>query len=434
MPVTAADAAHLLRRTGFGVTPARLRQIKRLRDRDAAVDEVTDVSLTLPVLSAPTGGRWVEDQWEGWRRLTWWWLDRMRKTRVPLVEKMTLFWHGHFATSQAKVHDIGLLYRQNRLFRRHALGDYHDLVQRVAVDPAMLRYLDNGENVAGQEQDNFAREVMELFTLGQGHYTEDDVTAMARAWTGHNLSKDRRRYEFRREAHDDGEKVLFGLPPRRWDGPDALTEILRGSLAVPASQHLTAKLFSFLAYPIAPTDPLVASLAARFRAEDLSILALVRAILRSDAFWSPTARYALVRSPVEWFVAGLQALDLDVGDTHPEWFMEAAGQLLFYPPDVAGWKQNEHWISTASSWAKSGWASHARWKASDAGVFAGITSRSPRTTVSEAFRRFGIVEPSPTTRAALEAWVARAKAEGDSWSIAPNLVHLMLLSPDFQVA
>ena len=222
--------------------------------------------------------------------------------------------------------------------------------------------------------------------------------------------------------------------PTNWNGPATLTEILRGSRAVPASRFITAKLFSYLAYPIAVTDPLVATLADGFRTADLSILSLVRAILRSDAFWSPAARYALVRNPTEWFVAGMEALGLPPSTLHPEWWMEGTGQQLFYPPNVAGWKQNSYWISTASGWARSAWASHVRWKANDAGVFAGIQSQPAATIVTQAFQRFGIVDPSPTTRAALEAWVTRAKAEGDSWSIPPNLVHLMLLTPDFQLA
>ena len=260
----------------------------------------------------------------------------MRTSPVPLVEKMVLFWHNHFVSGQDKLYDMGLLYTQNQLFRQHALGDYHALVQGMAIDPAMLWYLDNAENVAGREQENFAREVMELFTMGQGNYTEADVITMARAWTGHNVSDDGRRYQFRSTRHDNGTKVLFDGAPTNWDGPATLTEILRGSRAVPASRFITAKLFSYLAYPVPVTDPLVATLADGFRANDLSILWLVREILRSDAFWSPTARYALVRNPTEWFVAGMEALGLPPSQCHPEWWMEGTGQQLFYPPNVAG--------------------------------------------------------------------------------------------------
>src|SRR3954452_6172950 len=160
MALSATDAAHLLRRTGFGVTPARLQEITALPSRAAAVDRVTDVSLAPPATGSPVGPGWVDGQWEAWYQLVWWWMDRMRTSPVPLVEKMTLFWHNHFPSSQEKLYDIGLLATQNQLFRTHALGDYHALVQGMAVDPAMLWYLDNGQNVAGAEQENFAREVM----------------------------------------------------------------------------------------------------------------------------------------------------------------------------------------------------------------------------------------------------------------------------------
>ena len=270
----------------------------------------------------------------------------MRTSPVPLVEKMVLFWHNHFVSGQEKLYDMGLLYTQNQLFRQHALGDYHALVQGMAIDPAMLWYLDNAENVAGREQENFAREVMELFTMGQGNYTEADVITMARAWTGHNVTDDgrslpvpadppRQRHQgaLRRARPPTG----TGPPPSPRSSAAAAPCRPRGSS--PPSCSRTSPTRS----PV--TDPLVATLADGFRANDLSILWLVRAILRSDAFWSPTARYALVRNPTEWFVAGMEASGLPPSERHPEWWMEGTGQQLFYPPNVAGWKQNSYWIS-----------------------------------------------------------------------------------------
>ena len=291
----------------------------------------------------------------------------MRTSPVPLVEKMVLFWHNHFVSGQEKLYDMGLLYTQNQLFRQHALGDYHALVQGMAIDPAMLWYLDNAENVAGREQENFAREVMELFTMGQGNYTEADVITMARAWTGHNVSDDGRSYQFRssrpRQRHQGAlRRAAHQLGRARHAHRDPPRQPRRARLAV---HHRQALLVPRL--PGAGHRPLVATLADGFRANDLSILWLVRAILRSDAFWSPTARYALVRNPTEWFVAGMEAVGLPPSELHPEWWMEGTGQQLFYPPNVAGWKQNSYWISTASGWARSGWGSYVRWQANDAG-------------------------------------------------------------------
>ena len=420
---------------GSASPPPRLAEITPLADRAAAVARVTDLSLAPPATGAPIGGGWVENQWEAWYRLCWWWMERMRTSPVPLVEKMVLFWHNHFVSGQDKLYDMGLLYTQNQLFRQHALGDYHALVQGMAIDPAMLWYLDNAENVAGREQENFAREVMELFTMGQGNYTEADVITMARAWTGHNVSDDRRSYQFRSSRHDTGLKELFGGPPTNWDGPATLTEILRGSRAVPASRFITAKLFSYLAYPVPVTDPLVATLADGFRANNLSILWLVREILGSEAFWSPAARYALVRNPTEWFVAGMEAVGLPPSVCHPEWWMEGTGPAALLPTERRRLEAEQlldlHRVRVGPDRAG---ARTSAGRPTTPGSSPASRANRPRRSPPQAFERFGIVDPSPTTRAALEAWVTRAKAEGHSWSIAPNLVLLLLASPDFQLA
>ena len=351
-----------------------------LADRDAAIARVTDVSLAPPATGAPLDGGWVEGQWEAWYQLCWWWMERMRTSPVPLVEKMVLFWHNHFVSGQEKLYDMGLLYTQNQLFRQHALGDYHALVQGMAIDPAMLWYLDNAENVAGREQENFAREVMELFTMGQGNYTEADVISMARAWTGHNVIHRRSLATCSgRPRHDNGTKVLFGGPATNWNGPATLTEILRGSRAVPASRFITAKLFSYLAYPIAVTDPLVASLADGFRAADLSILSLVRADPPLRRLLEPRREVRLGAEPHR--VVRRRA-----------WRPSASRRRRSTPS--GGWRARASSSSTRRTWRGGSrtptgsarprdgpaprWASYVRWKANDAGVFAGIQSPARR--------------------------------------------------------
>jgi uncharacterized protein (DUF1800 family) len=435
MPVTAADAAHLLRRSGFGFTKAQLTELTELPDRTAAVDRVLDLS------RAPTAALPVppfvlfQDMTAPWVAMVHWWIDRMRTTPVPIVEKLTLFWHGHFACGLGKVPVASMLATQNQLFRANALGNYHALAQGVAIDPAMLSYLDNWLNRSGASQENFARELMELFTLGQGHYTQADVVAMAKAWSGHSVDdKAQLPYLFRATWHDNAKKQLFAVPARNWNGPEALTEIIKGSKRVPAARFITAKLFSYLAYPVKPDDAVVAPLADVLLVSGWSIHALVRAIFRSDAFWSDSARHALVRSPIEWMVATLQATGLSAGQTNPQWWMGNAGQCLFNPPGVEGWGQNEYWLSTSASWARSGFAAHVRWQARNAGVLASTVTSQPADAVQQAFDRFGIVDPAPTTRAALEAYVTKAHHEGAGWTVQPNLILLTALSPDFQVA
>jgi uncharacterized protein (DUF1800 family) len=308
------------------------------------------------------------------------------------------------------------------------------MTQAVSRDPAMLLYLDNYANFAGRFQENFARELMELFTMGLGNYTQADVSALTRAWTGHSVDDSYRTYLFRAAYHDNNGKRLFGGPSKNWDGPAALTEILKGVMAVPCSRFITAKVFSFLAYPVEPGDPVVTPLADAFRASDLNVLALVKAIFNSPAFWSDTARHALVRSPIEWVVAALQATGIPTTTVPAQTVLAQAGQLLFSPPDVSGWGQNEYWLSTSNLWGRSQWASFVRYYAWQAGLLSGMEKLSVPERVQRAFDQFGITEPSPTTRAALEGYCTKALADGDGWSIPAMLVHLLLLSPDLQVA
>jgi uncharacterized protein (DUF1800 family) len=433
LAVSIADASHLLRRSGFGVNPTKLAELTKLSSRNAAVDRVLDLS-KVPAGTMPIPPVDVEQQYPQWIDATTWWLERMRTTPVPIVEKMALFWHGHFATAIEKTPVMAALAKQNNLFRANALGNFHTLAQGVSIDPAMLHYLDNWLNSVWGPQENFARELMELFTLGPGNYTQPDVVSMAKAWTGHSISETDLSYLFRTTWHDNSQKQLFSVAKRNWNGPAALTEVIKGSKAVPSSQFITAKVFSYLAYPVKPTDAVVAPLATTFRSSGWSILALVKAIFQSTAFWSTTARRALVRTPTEYFVAALQATNLPVGKAMPQWWSWGAGQVLFNPPNVAGWGQNGYWLNTSTTWARQSFASYLRWVGMDAGVLASTLNATPAAAVDQAFALFGITEPSPTTRAALEAYVTRARAEGDAWAVQPNLILLTVLSPDFQVA
>ncbi len=433
MPVSTADAAHLLRRSGFGVTPARLAELTKLASRNAAVARVLDVSRA-PKGKLPIPPPDPEQQFPQWLDATTWWLERMRTSPVPIIEKMTLFWHGHFVSALDKTPLMTALATQNQLFRTHALGNFHTLAQGVAVDPAMLHYLDNWLNSVWGPQENFARELMELFTLGPGNYTQADVVSMAKAWTGYSISEKDFSYLYRPTWHDSTQKQLFAVAKRNWSGTAALTEVIKGSKAVASSRFIAAKVFSFLAYPVQPADAVVTPLADKFRTSGWSILALVKAIFESTAFWSATARRALVRSPIEYFVAALEATGTPTSKAMPQWWSWAVGQVLFSPPNVAGWGQNGYWLNTSSIWARQAFAAHLRWVARDAGVLQSTLTATPAQAVAQAFTQFGITEPSATTRTALEAYVKRARAEGDAWAVQPNLILLTALSPDFQVA
>lgn len=432
MPIPASDAAHLLRRAGYGVTSAELDRVRTSPTRVKAVDRVLQLGEDPadPVPTVADGTTAFADWW----KVTSWWLERMRTSPVGIVEKMTLLWHDHFVSGLDKCNSIELLVQQHRTLRRHALGDFHALTQDVAVDPAMLIYLDNWLNWSHGPQENFARELLELFTVGVGHYDENDVGELARAWTGFSLTGDFRSHHFYPQYHDAGPKAIFGLPPRAWTGPETITEILRGTKSVAASEFIVAKVFSHLAYPISPGEAPVPQLATGFRKSGLDIRTLVRDIFRSDAFWSARARYAVVRSPIEWMVASLKALDLPVADVVNPFDLAGMGQLPFSHPDVDGWGTDEYWISTGASWTRAAWAARVRWHSYYSGVFSGLGGGRPDEIAAAGFERFGIVDPSAHTRSVIENWASTSKATGDASLIPLNLPLLMMLTPEFQVA
>ena len=399
--------------------PRRPRRRHRARDRR---------------LPRAAGHRRAARRWLGrgpvgrrWYQLCWWWMERMRTSPVPLVEKMVLFWHNHFVSGQEKLYDMGLLYTQNQLFRQHALGDYHALVQGMAIDPAMLWYLDNAENVAGREQENFAREVMELFTMGQGNYTEADVISMARAWTGHNVT-DRRSL-----ATSSGRPTTTTAPrcssaarPRTGTGPPPSPRSSAAAAPCPASRFITAKLFSYLAYPIAVTDPLVATLADGFRAADLSILSLVRDDPPLGRLLEPRPPATRsVRNPTEWFVAGMEALGLPPATLHPEWWMEGTGQQLFYPPE-RGRLEAELLLDLAPppGWARSGWALATSGGRRTTPACSPASSRQPAATIVDAGvpRASASSTPPPPPAPPSRRGSRAPRPRATRWSIPPNLV------------
>jgi len=277
-----------------------------------------------------------------------WWLTEMLVTPSPLTEKMTLFWHNHFVSSQQKVRSPQLMYRQNALLRRHALGNFGRLLQAVARDPAMVIYLDSASNRKGQPNENFAREVMELFTLGEGHYTERDVKEAARAFTGWGIDPDRGEFVFRRLAHDDGVKTVLGRTGNL-DG-DAVLGVL---LAQPQTAELiVAKLWREFVAPD-PDPGEVRRIAQVFRDSGYEIRPALRALLTSDAFYDPGNRAALIKSPVELVVGTLRQFNFATGEPLPFVLGVALlGQNLFSPPNVKGWPGGEMWINSTTLLAR----------------------------------------------------------------------------------
>ena len=430
MPTPAGDVAHLLRRSGFGATHARVADLARL-DIRAIVDRVLDTTAAPPVVPPP--GLLVTDgnRWEQWVAMTQWWLDRMRTTPAPVVEKVALFWHGHLCSALDKVESPRRMWDQIQLFRTAGMGSALDLVQATAVDPAMLRYLDNDTNVVGSPNENFARELMELFTLGVGQYTQADVVAAARAWTGHGRDRETGGYRFHPRAHDGGQKTFFGTTTA-WDGPQIVQEIFTGRKADASARFIASKLWSFLAYPD-PERAVLDAIVPTYVKSGYEVRALLKAIFLQPAFYSAKAKRGLVRSPIEYMVAAMRGAEVGSSVAHPEWWCEAMGQVPYAPPNVSGWRPNAYWISSSATWAKLGFANHLRWKVNETELLKGIERLTPAESVKAVLRQFGVDNAGPQTKRALEAYVTRERAT-DRWAERPNLILLVLLCPEMQLA
>jgi uncharacterized protein (DUF1800 family) len=354
------DARLLLTRTGFGATDAEIRAYAPLT-RAQAVDKLLSTTTTVAVTPAPavlteTGtikrpGKdatpeerkaFAREQARAGLQLRGWWVQEMLVTPSPLTERMTLFWHNHFVSSQQKVRVARLLYDQNVLLRANALGNFGDLLHAASKDPAMVIYLDSVQNRKGTPNENFAREVMELFTLGEGHYSEQDVKEAARAFTGWSLDRDTGTFMFRPRLHDDGVKTVLGTTGHL-DGDDVLDVLLKQPST---AQFVTAKLWREFVSPD-PDPQEVARIATHFRASHYDIKVALRDLLTDDAFYAASNRAALTKGPVDIVVGTLHTLDIAPAQALPFAVATAGmGQNLFSPPNVKGWPGGESWVNT----------------------------------------------------------------------------------------
>ena len=281
-----------------------------------------------------------------------WWLYAMLNSGHPLREKLTLFWHNHFATSIAKVRSTEAMYGQNQTLRQNALGNFRPMLADVSRDPAMLVWLDSNRNVKGQANENYAREVMELFTLGTGHYTETDIREAARAFTGWHTDGDK--FTFAPRFHDTGHKTFLGQSGN-WDGTDVQRIILNQPAA---ALFLVRKLYAyFIAESPSPPDSLLEPLAERFRQSDYDIGDLVGTMLRSRHFFSEYAYRQRIKSPVE-YVARRSCGPSGRTPSPRELVqpLEAMGQSLFAPPNVKGWPGGKTWLNSATVLARQNFA------------------------------------------------------------------------------
>ena len=277
------------------------------------------------------------------QRLALWWGERMLNTRRPLEEKLTLFWHGHFATGNTKVRDIRMMERQNAMLREHANGRFRDLLVGILTDPAMLVYLDNGENLKDHPNENFGRELLELFTMGVGNYTESDIREASRAFTG--WTNDVLEFRFDDTQHDFGQKSFLGRTGS-FNGEDIIDLIL-GHPAT--AEFIAGKLYRYFVREDL-TDATRTTLATTLRDGGYELRPLLKQILRSRDFYSPPSYATQIKSPVHLVVSTYRKLGLTELPTIPDFsrLTGALGQSLFNPPNVAGWAGGRTWITPAS--------------------------------------------------------------------------------------
>ena len=424
---TRGDVAHLLRRSGFFARSSDVDALMVEASWADVVDRVLDTSANPPE-STPAG---VADPgtFAAVVAGTRYWVDRMVTTPTPIVEKIAFFWHG-VLTSAVPNPDMPLVFAQIRKWRDLGLGDLHDLMQAMAIDPAMLDYLDNAGNRKASPNENFARELMELFTLGNFAFDEADVGEMARAWTGHNLVGDQ--YVFRANQHDDGQKTIFGIT-RDWDGPETITEIVRGSKQPVCARYLAGRLWGFFADPN-PSDELLDELRDALVGVDMVVRDFLRIAFNRPEFRLPATRAALVRSPVEWEVAILAHTGVTIDQLQLATYQQRLGQVLYRPPNVSGWRQNGAWISSSTVWAKGGVASALASALSSSTTFADLPAMSTSDAVATVLERMGVDEPAPATVGHLEAYLDGERSAGRGGVASSVLPALVTLTPDFQLA
>jgi uncharacterized protein (DUF1800 family) len=367
-PWNRVKAAHLLNRAGFGGTPEEITRLASMRF-EAAVEQVLNYEqiqdtafqevdfselrrmyAELIQFRRSRAGeqtiRRLAQQTNRANRLKFQelrvnWIRRMIQTKRPLQEKLALFWHGHLVSGLPETRVAEHMALQIELFRRMGTGNFKDLILAISRDPAMLSYLDNNTNRRGKPNENYARELLELFTMGIGNYTEEDVKEAARAFTG--WSFEGTEFVFRRNQHDDGPKT-FLRRSGNLDGTDIINIIFEHAAT---ARFLPRKLWEFFAY-LGPEESLVEDLAAIFRRSNWEIKPLLRTIFLSEAFYSERSIRTQIKSPAQLVVGAIRMTGASVPEQALVRSMDLMGQVLLYPPNVGGWPKGQGWVNTAS--------------------------------------------------------------------------------------
>lgn len=356
------EARHLLSRTCFGVNVRQILSWTKLT-REQAVERLLQ-QLRRPQLISPPS--WSKEPYPDFASISkkplkqrrafqrkiqkmrvdikLWWYRQMCQTSTPFAERMVLFWHNHFTSEMRKMWWPLWMYQQNQLFRRHLSKNFRSLLLAICKDPAMVVYLDSRNNRKGRPNENFARELLELFTLGEGNYSEADIKEAARAFTGYTLNYKKGTFYFYPKHHDWGIKKFMGRAGY-FSGEDIVQILLENPRL---SEFITEKLWKEFISPV-PHPEEVKRLARLWRKHNYELIPYLRAFFLSKYFWLPKNRNNLVKSPVEFLVGFVRSFELPV--RNPRILLHYGrmlGQDILDPPNVKGWPQGLEWINTTS--------------------------------------------------------------------------------------
>jgi uncharacterized protein (DUF1800 family) len=448
-------AAHLLRRAGFGGTPSEIDDLYG-RGLEGAVSRLVDyeeIDLTAYEQSLAAKNYNLANI----RGVQQWFLDRMAFSPRPLEEKMTYFWNLHWTSGIAKVRGVTLIHNQNKTERHYAIGKFDDVVLKISQDPAMLVWLDNWLNRAGRPNENYARELMELYCLGIGYYTETDVREVARALTGWTLQNYRREDNYNGATfldnpalHDNGSKTILGQTGN-WDGYDAIQIILNhsDSQGSVSGRFIGAKLWSFFGYEY-PPQHVVDELRDVYVSTSHSIREVVRRIFLHPEFYEAHTRKRWVRSPVEYAAASVRMVEATTDFATASNSLAGMGQVLFNPEDAKGWDWGASWMNTGTLFARSTMVNTMCTNRGNTGtrfdpnrLLAGGDASTAEKVVDILAERLNVEDVSSKIRA---SWVEYMDSNDDgsrgNWTNSAanvdkkvrGLVHLMLTSPAFHLA
>ncbi|MBK6319972.1 MAG: DUF1800 domain-containing protein [Dehalococcoidia bacterium] len=456
-------AAHLLRRAGWGGSAAQIAEFAAL-DRETAADRLLnfesvdnaalDAKIAAANFNLTTPGRGLDGKRPPLiRDMSRWWLYRMSYSQKPLEERMTFIWHGLLTTQQSQIgfQRSKQMITQNELFRAHALGQYDVLLKAVSKDPAMMTYLNTVDSTKEHPNENYARELMELYSMGEGNYTENDVRESARAFTGWRLTpptkvqppaglseKERDEYldqlwgayepafVLNTKLHDSGSKTFLGQTGN-WGGDDIVDIIMKQPAT---ARFITKRLFSEFAYRD-PDPATIDRLVEVWNSSNHNVKAVVRAILTSDEFYSRRAYRALVRSPLEFMVGAVRGLEVETDWLTVEQSAAGMDQRLYEPPSVAGWPGGEVWLSSGTFFGRVNFLDATLFPKNKAVAIPSLSSQATaEATVDEALRRLVDDDIAPEARQSIYAY---ARTITNPQERAAAVAYLVLASPEYQL-